>query len=71
MSGVSGGGGGGGGVAGVGMNKFVWAKPGMTWWPGEVVDKRAFTDDMKALFVPTKKGTMPLAIVKYFDEDSM
>lgn len=44
---------------------IVWVKLGNCWWPGEVKDIDTLPEDMVKAF---KKK--PLAIVKFFTEDS-
>jgi len=45
--------------------QVVWVKLGSCWWPGEVKDIESLPEDMVRDF---KKK--PLAIVKFFGEDS-
>lgn len=42
---------------------IVWVKLGPVWWPGEVVDRSKVPED-----ITIRKD--PIAIVKFFEEDS-
>lgn len=45
--------------------EIVWVKLSYCWWPGEVLAGSRLTDE----FLSTLKRR-PLAVVKFFDEDS-
>lgn len=42
----------------------VWVKLGAVWWPGEVIDRSKAPEDIVI------RGREPIAIVKFFEEDS-
>jgi hypothetical protein len=51
------------------MSSYVWVKFGRLWWPGELVERRAYTEEMRA--VAEKKGDKLKDIARFFDEDEL